>query len=251
MPYILEICRAGKIIEKSKYYSPRWNCKGERRNKKSDPTIVCQEKVNLRLANKKLRRLMNHNFKDGDLLIGLDYCKELRPKDSVEMQEHIKKFLRELRKEYKKQSKVLKYIYVKEIGPKGAAHVHMMINLCDGITELLRKSWPYGRVQIDPLYTKGQYEDIASYFLKYADKTIKTEGKLIGKKYYPSRSLEKPKVVKYIVKNVDVFRETVKNEKGYELVKDSVLAGVTEAGFGYFSYYLHRTDNYDEEGEDG
>ncbi len=245
MPYYEEICAAGKTIEYSKYHSYRYPCKGERRGKKIRATCEAQEKINQRQAEKKLRRLMNHNFCDDDYLIKLDYDKLLRPKDSVGMQQDMKDFLKRLRKVYKKNDQVLKYIYVKEIGPKGAHHVHMMVSCCGdkNIAAILKECWVKGGVHIDPLNTDGQYAKIASYFVKYADKTIKTEGKLVGKRYYPSKNLERPKVIKRIIRRVNTFYEKIREKRGYYLEPDSILSGQTRDGYDYFSYTLHKIED--------
>lgn len=240
MPYILEVCKAGKIIEVRKYFTYRYNKKGERRNKKSNKTTNTQEKVNLRQASMKLRRKLNCNFQDGDYLVTYDYRKEERPNDSREMTGHMSSFLKKLRREYKKLGVELKYIYVKELGPRGAAHIHMVMNSIPKTVEILMKCWTHGGVDIKPLNTDGQYEKIAEYFVKYADKTIKTEGKLVGKKFYPSRNLNEPVVRKKVIWKSNAFRTTVKIEKGYYLEKDSVAEGVNQCGYQYFSYSLHK-----------
>lgn len=245
MPYYEEVCRAGKTIEYCKYHSYRYPCKGEKRGKKIKITCITQEKINQRQAEKKLRRLMNHNFCDDDYLIKLDYKLQLRPKSSIEMQRDMTIFLKKIRKIYKKSGMILKYIYVKEIGPRGASHVHMMISNCGdrNIAAILKECWDKGGIHIDPLNTDGQYAKIASYFIKYADKTVKTEGKLVGKRYYPSKNLERPKVIKRIIRRVNTFYEKIKKKKGYYLEEDSVLSGQTRDGYDYFSYTLHEIED--------
>ncbi|MFW5675790.1 MAG: rolling circle replication-associated protein [Acetivibrio ethanolgignens] len=239
MPYILEICVAGKTVEISKYHSYRWNCKGEKREKRKQPTTEQQEKVNLRMATKTLRRLMNNNFSDEDsMLLTLDFRLEERPKTSVEMQNTMKTFLKRLRRKFKKKNLPLKYIYVKELGPRGGAHIHMLMTKCE--IDILQYCWSWGGINIQPLHTDGQYEKIAKYFVKYADRTIKTEGKLIGKKWYPSRNLKQPTIIKKIIKQADTFRETPQEKKGYYLEKDSVYSGITKDGYGFFTYTLHK-----------
>lgn len=247
MPYILEVCIAGKTKEVSKYHSSRWKIKGEKRNKKSNKTTNTQEKVNLRLATKNLRRKMNHNFEDGDYLVTLDFRKEERPGCSREMTRCMSKFLRRIRREYKKLKIELKYIYVKELGPRGAAHIHIVVNRAPDGIEILRRCWPHGGIHVDPLNTDGQYEKIAEYFVKYADKTIKTEGKQIGKKYYPSQNLKEPIVTKKIIWKSNTFRTTAKEEKGYYLEKESVVEGVNKWGYEYFSYTLHQIEQIRKE----
>lgn len=237
MPYVEEVCQAGKTIEVRKYYSPRWHSEGEKRAKKEKPTSEAVEKINQRNRERDLRRLMNNNFKDGDLLIRLDFCN--KPTGSEEMQELMAQFIRRLRREYSKTETELKYIYVKEVGPRGSRHIHMMLTKCD--TDVLRKCWKFGGIHIDPLNSDGQYGKIAAYFIKYALRTEETEERLIGKRWYGSRNLAKPEVKKKVIK-ANKFRATVKEKNGYYLEKDSVKYGVNEMGYEYFSYTLIKTD---------
>lgn len=237
MPYIEEVCEAGQTIEVRKYYSPRWHCKGEKRAAKEKPTAEAAQKINQRNAERELRRIMNANFEDGDFLIRFDF--HLRPTGSEEMQEIMAKFIRKLRRELNKVGEDLKYIYVKEVGPRGSRHIHAMLKRCD--TEILRRCWPHGGIHIDPLNTNGQYGKIAAYFIKYAGKTEETEERLIGKRWYGSRNLEKPKVQKKVVKS-NTFRRNIREREGYYLEKESVQYGVTDMGYEYFSYTLIKTD---------
>ncbi len=250
MPHIERIVMAGKVMEIEKYHSSRYDCKGEKRRKKENVSIEAQKKVNIRLATRNLRWKLNTNFTDGDLWVEYDYRKELRPGSSIEMQRDMTDFLKLVRQEYESRGVKLKYVYCKEIGPKGAAHIHMVMNYCEGITQILHRCWKKGGVHIDPLYTDGDYSHIAEYMHKYADRTIETEGKLIGKRFYPSKGLKQPKIIKRVVGSINTYHECARERKGYYVIKDSVLSGITEAGYSYFSYWLHKTKDYEEE-EDG
>lgn len=249
MPYMEERCRAGKIIEICKYHTARWNCKGGHRKKKDTPTIEAQIKVNLRLAAKKLRRLLAANFVDGDILLTLDYKKELRPGSSTEMQDDMKAFLKELRRAYKEAGLILKYVYVKELGPRGGAHIHMVLNYCDRLPDIIRNAWHKGKFHMELLNTDGEYSRLAEYFIKYANTTAETEGKQIGKKYYPSNGLKQPEVEKRVIKRVNTYYENIREEEGYYLIKDSVLSGTTKDGYDYFSYFLHQKKDYRKDAE--
>lgn len=241
MPYIKETCVAGDTIEVCKYYTYRVNVKGEKRARKEKQTTEAQKKVNQRKAEKELRRLMAANFKNGDVVVRLDFIR--RPGGSDEMQQLIEKAIRKLRAAYKKAGASLKYIYVKEVGPKGGRHIHMILNR-DGmdILALLTAYWPHGGIHVDPWTTGPNFQKLAAYFIKYALKTEETEGKLIGKRWYPSRNLKKPSVKKEVIKS-NRFREQVAEKKGYTLEKDSVRAGISDlTGYRYFSYTLIRTE---------
>ncbi len=240
MPYMEEICVAGDTIEINKYYAQKYHGKAEgKREKKKKKTSAAQKKVNLRKAIKLLRRLMNANFIDGDYLIRLDFAKVYFPDGSNDMQKYMTLALRELRKLFKKNQMTLKYIYVKEVGPRGGRHVHMMMSKCD--LDFLCKAWPYGGIHVDPLHTHGQYRKVAEYFGKYAEKTEETEGKIIGKRWYPSRNLDKPEVKKRIISSTN-FRKNIKDIEGYYLEKESTYSGISEwSGYEYFSYTLVRS----------
>lgn len=242
MPHIEEICVAGGIIEICKYYTYRINVKGERREKREKPTSEAQEKVNQRLAEKRLRRVMAANFRNGDTVVRLDFSK--RPEGSVEMQALISKALRKISTMYRKAGKQLRYIYVKEVGPRGGRHIHMIMSREDmDVLQILTKCWPHGGIHVDPWNTGPDFSKLASYFIKYAARTEQTEGKLIGKRWYPSRNLEQPKITKRILRS-DHFRENIKKKQGYTLVKDSVRSGISDfTGYRYFSYTLVRTED--------
>lgn len=240
MPYIKEVCVAGKTIEVSKYYSVKWHSAGEKRQPRSKEMTEAQKRANQRHASTTLRRLMNTNFQDGDLLVRLDFSKEHFPEGSEAMQVMISKALRKMRTILRKQSQELKYIYVKEIGPKGGRHIHMVMNKCD--IDIIRKCWPHGGIHIDPLISNGQYGKIADYFIKYAAKTEETEGELIGKRWYASRNLKKPRITKRVIPAYK-FRKKITPKNGYIVHKDSVREGFSElTGYEYFTYTLIKTD---------
>lgn len=245
MPYIEETCIAGNTIERYKYYSPGAHPKGERREKKEKPSKESVKKANLKRAERKLRRLMNTNFKDGDYSLTLDFYKEQRPGNSEDMQGMVQTFLKRLRYRYKKAGKQMKYIYVKEVGPKGARHIHMVLNKCD--TDWIRECWTYGGIHIDPMFTEGQYSKLASYFVKYEEKTQETEkgitpSQRVGKYFYPSRGLEQPIIKKKKIR-AGHFSKRITVPDGYYLDKDSVFEGISEYnGYEYFGYTLIRNE---------
>ena len=234
MPYLIEECDAGLTREIRKYFSTRYHRPGIYRSENKNETPEAVKRINQRRAETNLRRLMNHNFRDGDYLVRLDFHK-WQPIDSIEMQRMISTALRRLKRMYQKEDKVLKYIYVKEIGPRGGRHIHMIVNKID--TDILLRWWEYGGIHIDPLCSEGQYRKIAAYFIKYAAKTEETEGKLVGKRWYGSQNLIKPKVKKRIIKAAG-FKNKVRIPPGFYLEGNSVSEGVSETGFDYFEYTL-------------
>lgn len=135
MPYIIEVVKAGNTIEVSKYYSSRFNKKGVKRGKRKQLTTDEQREVNKRAAEKKLRRLINENFQEGDTHLVLDYKLSERPAGRKAMRADADDFLQEMRKLYKSLGLVFKYIHVMEIGKKGALHHHLVINTPDEVSQ--------------------------------------------------------------------------------------------------------------------
>lgn len=197
MPYIYREIVAGRVKKISKYYTTRIHPKGVTRGAREKPTSESVERNNLRRAKERLELLLDANFEDGDYLLRLDYTNDKAAGIEITdeyMQKAVSKFLRKV----KSKVELLKYVYVKEIGPKGGRHIHMVINKTD--SEIIRNCWKGGGIHIDPLYSDGDYSKIAEYFLKYAqrtEKTLEAQGVLVGKrKWSSSKNLEKPKVKK-------------------------------------------------------
>ncbi len=116
----------------------------------------------------------------------------------------------------------------------------MMLSKCD--VGMLQRSWTFGGIHIDPLFSGGQYAKIAAYFIKYADKTQETEGQLIGKRWYASRNLVRPVPEKKVV-NVSAFRQQVRERKGFVVDKESINYGISDlTGYEFLSYTLIKTD---------
>lgn len=175
MPYIIEIVRAGNTIEVSKYYSSRFNKRGIGRGKRKSLTTKEQREVNKRAAEKKLRRLINENFQEGDTHLVLDYKLSERPTGREGMRADADDFLKEMRKLYKSLGLVFKYIHVMEIGKKGALHHHLVINTPDEVSQrAITKAWKgRGRTHFNPLDDTGQYAKLAAYLIKQSDGRVK------------------------------------------------------------------------------
>lgn len=251
MPYVKRTTVAGKTVEVEYYYTSAYNKKGATRREKTKATREAQKKVNTKQAERKLRLLLNANYGYGDYHVVLDYIREKGKPDRTreEMKKDIAVFLRELRKEYKKQGKELKYVHVMEIGEKGARHHHLVINKID--TEIVQKAWykayeGHNRVKIFPLDDSGQYKDLAAYFIKYTDKHRKKEdGALMGKRWNASRNLVRPEPQYEYVTQRSWFRCEPKAKKGYYIDKGTVEKGINSPeyyGYGWFRYTMVRLD---------
>lgn len=237
MPYIKGTCRAGKTKEYCFYYSSRHHPPKMGRSPWTGSTSEAQKRVNRRQAERQLTRKMNANFSGSDLYVTFHYRKEDRPKDREEMRRQIRRLLDKLRRIYSKAKVKFKYIWVAEIGSRGAAHLHMVMS---GIEiGLIKKVWPYGHINIQPLDDTGQYRKLAEYFIKYSDRTMGTDQALQGKRYNCSRNLITPKEKKRVVTSRKEYPDQIKIPAGWYLDKESVRSGIHEfTGYPYFYYTL-------------
>ena len=238
MPYIKKTCKSGRTKHVECYYSVKWHSKKEGRTQKNQkPTTEAQKKVNLRRAEDILTKKMDANFCGNDYYITLDYRPDERPEGKEELLEQMKKFLRDMRKLYKQEETTLKYIWVAEIGSKGATHIHMVVNEID--IKKLKKMWKYGGMTIKPMWDDGNYRKLAAYFIKYSEKTLNTTGELHGKRWNQSKNLITPPEKIQVIKSRDHYSQNIKVPKGYYLDKDSVRTGVHEiTGYSFLRYTL-------------
>lgn len=251
MPYVERIVKAGKTIEIERYFTSRYHKQGIARGDKVKPTGEQQEKINTRQAERKLRILINANYGYGDYHLELDYIREKGKPDRTreQMRKDIEVFLREARKEYRKQGIELKYIHVMEIGKKGARHHHLVINQID--TKILQECWykayeGHNRVKVFPLDDSGQYAELASYLIKYTGTHKKDEdGALQGKRWNCSKNLCRPEPEYRIINDRQYFKAEARPIKGYYVDQNSISSGVHSPeyyGYGYFRYTLVRLD---------
>lgn len=231
MAYYEEYIIAGKTVEVTKKHKIK---KKKERSKKNCTTSEEQKNVNRNHAIKRLRLLLNNNFRDGtDFHIVLTYQKELRPKTKDETRNCLENFMRDLRNLYKKLKKVLKYITVTEY-KRVSIHHHIVINDAD-IREI-NKLWKYGKINATPLYTDGQYGELAEYLIKETDKTFSAPDAIYKKRWNPSKTLKKPIVIKKII-HAKLWRQEPKPKKGYYIDKASVYNGVNPFTGGYYQFY--------------
>lgn len=246
MPYVKRTTRAGKTIEVEYFYTSRYNKKGGSRKDKVKPTREEQKKVNTRAAERKLRLLINANYKYGDYHLVLDYIRVKGKPDRTreEMKKDIQVFLRECRKLYRKAGKEFKYIHVMEIGKKGARHHHLVVNQID--TKILQQAWykayeGHNRVKVFPLDDTGNYADLASYLIKYTTEHLRDGDRLQGKRWAASKNLIHPEPEYEIVTQRSWFRREAKAIDGYYVDLNSVASGITNPeyyGYGWFRYRM-------------
>lgn len=239
MPYKREVCKAGKTKQYTFYYSTRSDMKEGSRRKKENKTSEAQKKVNSRQAIKKLTWILNENYDGTSLYVTYSYEKEKRPATTEDLRSDVEKLLRSLRGLYKKAGKQLKYVWVPEVGERGATHIHMCIPEIP--ISALKKIWKHGWVTIKPMEDNGQYSKLASYFVKYSEKTMKTSEGFGGRRYNSSKNLVIPEPEKKQIRTRDAYSHKIQVPSGWYLDKDSVAEAWHEVtGFMYFTYTLIR-----------
>lgn len=237
MPYKREVCKAGKTKQYTFYYSIRADKKEGSRRAKENKTSEAQKKVNSRQAVKKLTWILNANFDGSSQYITFSYAKDKRPESKEALRKDVEKLLYGIRSAQKKAGTVAKYVWVPEVGARGATHIHMCLNHID--TQALKKLWDKGWITIKPMDDSGQYRNLAEYFVKYSEKTMKTAEGFGGRRYNGSKSLVIPEPEKKTIRARNAYNHTITVPSGWYLDKDSVREAWNEyTGFMYFTYTL-------------
>lgn len=233
MPYVEEVCWAGRVRETRKYYTARYHRPGIQRQKNFRPTPKEQARVNERHAEMKLRREINENFGPGDLYLTITFKKELRP-TIQQIPGILEKYWRALRKLFRADGKELRYIVVAEVGERGAVHFHAIIPKFD--VQAVSDSWPYGAVSIKALDSSGQYAQLASYLIKQTSKTFRSGRSPFRRRWNSSRNLKQPKITKRVVGR-NSWKKKPMPLKGYYLERDKTVDGEI-FGFEYQFYSM-------------
>ncbi len=246
--YKEQIIRAGRTEEHGLYHSIRYNKNGtgrvEKRAKRSKPTSERQVVINRKRAERILTRLLNANFGRNDLYVTWTFAKENRPGDPEKFKKILERLLKVLRKLFGKLGIPLRYIWVGERGERGAEHIHMVMTGID--IRMLQPLWPYGYVTCTNMDPSGSYHKLAAYFIKYSDKTMRTEGRLQGKRYNPSHGLIHPEPEKTRIRKRKTFSaDDIKVPAGWYLERDTVECGISDVtGYEYLYYTLVMLPDY-------
>lgn len=246
--YKEQIIRAGRTEEHGLYHTIRYNQngsgKGEKRAKRSKPTSERQAAINRKRAERVLTRMLNANFGRNDLYVTWTFSKDKRPGDSEKFKQIVQGLLKSLRKMFGKMGVPFRYIWVGERGERGAEHIHMVMTGID--IRMLQPLWPYGYVTCVNLDPSGSYRKLAAYFIKYSDKTMRTEGRLQGKRYNPSHGLIHPEPEKTRIRKRKTFHaDDIKVPAGWYLERDTVECGISDVtGYEYLYYTLVMLPDY-------
>lgn len=206
--------KAGNVEEKSKHFIATETAPVQKKGKTSEK----KQKYNDENAARRLARLLNINFKAGDVLLGLDYDNkhlakvnerafklraeagpdtELIWEDFQRMaaEHELRLCLDRVRRVCKKSEIELKYVAVTsdmdgDTGEIVRVHHHLVIP--GECLAAFRNKWGKGRCVGKPIDQQDDLTPIAEYLIKQVRRVPD------AKKYMPSRNLEQPKVSRRI-----------------------------------------------------
>lgn len=245
--------KAGATIEVIKCI-PRGCRLGDGREPAPKKTLEEMRKANERQAARKLARKINANFKPGDWHMVLTYKRGNRP-DAETAQKNITKFIKRLRREYRKCGYELKYIHATEY-LKTAIHHHFIINeISNGektAISIARELWKdHGHIMLVPLYEDGEYRRLADYLIKETEQTFRQEETPFRQRYSCSRNLIIPKPEPKIRKVKKGWEMDPKPRPGYYIDQDSLYNGFDKLGYPYQRYVMVKIHPVDADWEQG
>lgn len=206
--WVIRTWEAGQVGEKIKYW-----VQGERpgKNVRRMQSELKKQEQNGKEAVRRLARLLNENYKKGDLLVGLDYGeagieklqerarkmtggkREQEPEAWMDAiwaaaEAEVVNFIRRLKRACKTEE--IRYIAVTSDmdGETGLpVRIHHHIVLSAGAEEACKRKWTMGGVDIKQLSGQPDYTPLAQYLLQQVRRVPD------AKKYKPSKNLRRPK----------------------------------------------------------
>ncbi len=218
-------------IEVYEYLDGRYGAPGEKRGKRKRTTPEQIKKRNLWNRERTVRHKIKFNMRENDYLLTLTYRRADRPKDMAMAKEHFKKWYRKVGDWYKKQGFKLKWIRNIEVGPKGAWHIHVIVNRISDADLIIKKAWPHGTVTFKHLYEQGDFADLAGYITKTPETANRYNENLVETHYYTSRGLPTPEPE---IKRLAYWKKEPHVPEGYYIDKNTYHEGKNDAtGYKY------------------
>lgn len=209
MPRYLKRIWAGDVYEEKIYFSPRERGISCERAARENLSTEKMEEYNCIEARRKCARMVNANFRQGDLFLTLTFRERVDVENALRLFRNFISRLKRLRK--RKGYSELKYLYVVESKRK-REHVHLLINKMDLTMKELSEVWGLGRVMVSILEPGGDYTGLAYYITKENYKEY-------GKRWSGSRNLEKPKV-KVTLVSEEKKTKRLRVPKNYKVIEE-------------------------------
>ncbi len=211
--WVIRTYEAGAVGEKTKFWIQ--GARPSSRNRRKEQSAIKKQEQNEYSAQKRLARLINANFRQGDLLLGLDYSPagmdrleeyiaehpfdidETGDAEADQMQQvryaadrEMRLCLRRVKRELAKNGIALRYIAITsdmngDTGEAVRVHHHLIVN--EAARDAFVQKWAeLGGVNWSPLSGQKDYTPIAEYLLRQV-RRVPDE-----KKYVTSRNLYRP-----------------------------------------------------------
>lgn len=230
--YVTRTWESGPVGEKVKFWVPGDRPTRSARKLKAEAKKRLDNELN---AERRVARLCNANFSNGDVFVTLDYSEEglakvegrIKRTDGLEELEllnerymaaehELRLLLRRVRRACERAGVALRYLAITadvdgDTGEAVRVHHHLLANR--EAAEAIRSKWTLGGVRIDPLKRQKDYTPVATYLMRQ----VRRIGK--EKNYIPSRSLKQPKVQDRVVMSGAELRPP----KGAELLYRGVF----------------------------
>ena len=174
--YVIKTIKAGSMIEKELYCIPKG--RDYKRSMKKRKSSKAQEKLNKKNRIKNTIRLVNANFKQGDLYITLTYKKATLVNED-RAKKDIDNYIKKLKRWFKKNrpNEEFKYIHVIDFvdDPKKSKrtriHHHLIVSEMD--RDVAEEKWDLGVVNAKRLQpNEFQFEEVATYMAAQAKRRI-------------------------------------------------------------------------------
>lgn len=214
MRVVRETTVAGRIIHR-RVVIPSGNHK-QKRKMRTGITSEAVKKNNMRIAVWRLWMLLANNFDSTGSHVTLTYAGNEPTKEQAAADR--KKMIAQLRKEFKRQGKELKYVIVTEYKNKRIHH-HIVMNSQD--VELVTRLWGKGGVHFTALREEGDFHDLAEYLIKETEKTFRESDSQHKQRYSRSRNLIMP-VTKKDETTLKEMTDEPEPISGYYIPKDRV-----------------------------
>ena len=232
--------RLTNSIEVIECHTARYGAPGQPRRKKEKPTEEAVRKNNQRRKERRCARMVDKYFNVDDYILDLTYRKENRPADIEECKKDLREFFRKLKKEYAKRYYELFWIRNIEVGPRGAWHVHVVVNRIDGADFLIKDLWKeHGGVYFQFYQdSKDRGEDIGTYIAK---SEVSAPDRIVQSSWSHSRNIKEVEPEETVITGQSM-NDKPRTPKGFYLDKNSYHDFVNEEGYRFREYVFRRLD---------
>ncbi len=211
--WVVRTYEAGAIGEKTKFWVQ--GTRPSSRSKRKERAEIKKQEQNEYSAQKQLARLINANFTQGDLLLGLDYspagmdrlekyiaehpfqtdgCEDPEAERMEQIRQaaerEMRLALRRVKRELAKEGVALRYIAITsdmdgDTGEAVRVHHHLIVP-AEAKAAFVEKWKDLGSVNWSPMSAQADYTPIAEYFIRQVRRVPD------AKKYISSRNLVRP-----------------------------------------------------------